>query len=338
MATEQLLALSRDVNRLLVAGGSAAGGDEGLRKRAQALRDLAAQVAALAPVADAVERVTDAGPDKAPAALLDLLLIVRRLGAGLAAPYSNGQVPPQPLPPSGPWQTPASLRDADAVVAALPGKSFGQRETLTEAVRRGVVADLRLVPVLLAAFESGSGEAIDFVLEQALPAFDRRVLAELWRGLKLRLTRDAAWRLMAICRSNDQAGAHLCVVALAEDNLMLRQAAVTALGQIRKAARGVVPELVAGLRDEGRPGRPQFAEALGSIAEEATEAVPALCAALTDRSQPVRVAAAGALARVGSPDAVPALEEAVNHEPDLAAQETFRRALARLRPRGGGGR
>src|SRR5438270_823502 len=133
MATEQLRALACDVNRLLVAGGSAAAGDDGLRTRGRALRDLAGQVAALVPVADAVERVTEAGPDKAPAALLDLLLVVRRLCAGLAAPASNGHDAPQPLPPSGPWQTPASCRDVHAVIEALPGKSFAQRESLTDA-------------------------------------------------------------------------------------------------------------------------------------------------------------------------------------------------------------
>jgi HEAT repeat protein len=338
MATEPILALSSDVNRLLIAGGSAAAGDEGLRKRARALRDLAGQVAALVPVAEAIDRLTDAGPDKAPAALLDLLLVVRRLCASLATTTSNGKDPPEPLPPSGPWQTPASDRDAPAIIEALPGKSFAQRETLTDAVRRGVSADLRLVPVLFRTFESGSGEAIDFVLEQALPSFDPQVLPELWRGLKLRLTRDAAWRLMAICRTNDQAGAHLCLAALAEDNLMLRQAAVSALGQIRKAGRGVMPELIAGLGDEGRGGRAQYAEALGSLADEATEAVPALCAALKDRSPPVRSAAATALARIGSRAAVPALEEALKQELDLEAQQAFQRALARLQPRGAGAR
>src|SRR5262249_18617232 len=148
---------------------------------------------ALAPVAAAVERVTDSGPDKSPAALLDLLLVVRRICAGLTATYSNGDRPAQSLPPSGPWRSASAAADVYAVHESLPGKSFRDREILTEVVLRGGVADLRLVPPLLDTFRDGSGESIDFILEQALPSFEPAVVPELWRSLKLKLTRDSAW-------------------------------------------------------------------------------------------------------------------------------------------------
>src|SRR5262249_60866154 len=139
------------------------------------------------------------------------------------------------------------------------------------------------VLLLFGAFRGGAGEASVLVLDRGGLLCDQVVLLELLRGLRLRVSRDAAWRLMVICRTNDQPGARLCLAALAEDNLMLRQAAVSALGQIRKAARGVMPDLIAGLRGEGRGGRAQYAEALGNLAEEGAEAVPGLCAALQDR-------------------------------------------------------
>ena len=60
MPREQLKSLAADVQRLLVAGSGVAAGDDGLRRRATALRDLGKKVPVLAQVADTVERVRGA--------------------------------------------------------------------------------------------------------------------------------------------------------------------------------------------------------------------------------------------------------------------------------------
>src|SRR4051794_32619599 len=98
MPRETLLGLSADAERLLSAGAAAAVGNDTLRRRAEALHKLGQQVAALKPVAEAVERVTGAAPKLAGPAFLDLLQLTRQVRASLAAVGTAGDL--QPLPES----------------------------------------------------------------------------------------------------------------------------------------------------------------------------------------------------------------------------------------------
>jgi hypothetical protein len=224
MAHAELQALVSDVDRLLVAGGTVAPGDEGLRRRARALRELGQKVPVLAQVADAVERVTGATPAKASQALLDLLVVVRQLRAGLTTAGVDGAT--EPIPPSGPWTTNTAAHDLYPIVEVLAARSgSGRLDNLKQAQERNVLTDLRLVEPLLAALDDRYGELADVVAEDVLPAFGPPVLPDLRQGLNVHGKSSDARRLAAICRIDRRAGAELCRTALADGSPALRRQA-----------------------------------------------------------------------------------------------------------------
>src|SRR5690242_12364625 len=103
MPRDQLLGLVADVDRLLAAGATAAVGNDGLSRRGRTLRELGQKVAALQPVADAVQRVTTASTREAGRAFLDLVVIARQLRGSLAGTGPEG--PLQVIESSDSWQT-----------------------------------------------------------------------------------------------------------------------------------------------------------------------------------------------------------------------------------------
>src|SRR3954449_1926471 len=123
MPIDQLRELAGDVRRLLNAGGTAAAGDSGLRRRAAALRALGREAPVLRRVADKVEQVVDAEPGRATPALLDLLLVVRQVQAGLASASAEGTL--APVTPSGPWVTNTPVRALFALTEGLRRSGLG---------------------------------------------------------------------------------------------------------------------------------------------------------------------------------------------------------------------
>jgi hypothetical protein len=326
MPREVLPALDADVRRLLAAGAASAPGDEGLRRRAAALNELGRQVPALGRLAATAERVTAAAPARAAAPLLDLLLVVRQVKGGLAGAGLEG--PLAEIMPSGPWTTDALTRLVHHLLEALQSRGRKAVDALEEA-EEWVVRDLRLLGPLLALSESADGELADLLVERVLPRLGPGVVPVLWQAL-CRDRRKAAWRLLTICRSNPAAGVGLCRLALGDEDLMLREGAISAIAQMGAAAVSLIPDLVSGLQDSGRSDRALYARALGKLGPPAKEAVPALCQALGDAGPYVRVAAAEALGQIGSAAALKPLAAAAK---DVASPELKRaaeRALARL--------
>jgi hypothetical protein len=329
MPLPDLDTLAADVRRLLQAGGAVAAGDEGLRARARRLHELARQAPVLAPVAAAVDRVTEAPAGPSTAAFFDLLVLVRQINVGLAGAGRDG--PLEEVPSSGPWATGAAARDVYAVHEAARSSGARREEALRDGVERGVVADLRLLSTLFAVWRDASDELTDLLVERVLPAVGRSVLPELWAALRQDVRR-AAWRLMTICRSNPVVGVELCQLALGENDLMLSEGAVKALGQVRSGATFIIPALIKGLRDPAQQDRPMYARALGQIGPAARDAVPALVAALGDPSAYVRVAAAEALGQVGpaARAALPALTAAQRDAADRDLSRAAAGALGRI--------
>ena len=196
MPWEQLRALSADMNRLLAAGGAVAAGDEGLRRRAAALRELGRRVPALIPIADAAGRAAAAPPAQATRALLDLLLIVRQVRAGLAAAGAEG--PLEPVEASGPWTTETDAPDLYPVLETLSSPADPRRpHAVRDLAHLGGAADLRLVEPLLTAMDQARSEVAECAGERILPTFGPTILPELRRRLKLKghATLPVAWRL-----------------------------------------------------------------------------------------------------------------------------------------------
>jgi HEAT repeat protein len=312
MSREHLQALIADTDRLLVAGGSVAAGDEGLRRREKTLRDLGAKVPVLAQVADTTNRVLSAAPKQAPAALLDLLLVAQQLRFSLATVGADG--PLTSAEPSGPWATNAPARDVYALKEALDQPASHRLDVLKDAIQRQVVTDLRLIGSLTNHLDDGYGELADLVAGAALPAFGKAVLPELRRQIDLKGSRADARRLMAVCKIDAAVGIELCHAALREGNATLRVQALKCLAEADPAAaeRAALELLVQGQPhasaegdDEDRPpalglvtpkgNRELRAAVLAALASSRNhDALAALLAAATDHEE-VWIAAAAAL-------------------------------------------
>jgi hypothetical protein len=242
MLAELLRTLAEDVRRLLRAGGLAAAHDEGLRRRLEALRPLAARVPALAALAAAVERVLSAGEERAAVALLDLLALLRQVRAPLAAAGPEGEL--ADVPAAGPWATPAPAPDLYALYDLDRGR-FRLDETRCEALReaseRGRAADLRHVGPFLELLAGGYGPMAELLFREVLPFYGRALLPDLRAVLHRHpCLLLAAYRLGGV-------GAAEAVSQLAEllagGNNGVRRAAIEALGRIGPTAREAIPAL-----------------------------------------------------------------------------------------------
>jgi HEAT repeat protein len=233
MPREQLAALTANVDRLLAAGASAAAGNDNLRRRARTLREMGQKVAALNPVADAIDRVSNAAPSKTAPALLDLVVLTRQIRASLSSAGVAGEL--RPLPESGPWQTPLPVRDVQPLVEALTQSGPGRETLLKDTLQRNAFADLRLVSGLLEALDDGHAPIAELVAREALPSLSRAVLPDLLAGLNLDGKTADARRLLAICRVDPKLGADLCRKALADGSQVLRVQALECLPDVGMA-------------------------------------------------------------------------------------------------------
>ncbi len=224
-----MLGLAADVDRLLTAGATAAAGHDGLARRGRALRELGQKVAALLPVADAVERVTSSSSREAGRAFLDLVVMARQLRGSLAAAGVEGTL--QAVEASGPWQTPTPTRDVYNAHEALTGESSSA--ALHDAAERQVTGDLRLLPSALAALESSKKNIADAVADKVLPAVGRGVLPDLLAKLDLKKggTADAR-RLRAVCKIDPKIGAELVRKGLSEGSRALKTQALECLPDV----------------------------------------------------------------------------------------------------------
>src|SRR5262245_14007806 len=226
MSREQLLGLGTDVDRLLAAGATAAAGHDGLSRRGRTLRELGQKVAALLPVADAVERVTSSSSREVGRSFLDLMVMARQLRGSLAAAGTEGSI--QSVEASGPWQTPTPTRDVYSAHDALTGDASSSG--LHDAAERQVTGDLRLLPSALAALESGNSHLADVVADKVLPAVGRGVLPDLLAKLELPKGKAAdARRLRAVCKIDPKIGGDLVRKGLTEGSLTLKIQALECL-------------------------------------------------------------------------------------------------------------
>jgi HEAT repeat protein len=181
----------------------------------------------------------------------------------------------------------------------------------------------------LALWKWANAELSDLLVVRLLPQAGLAILPELWRAL-CRERRQAGLRLLLICRGNPAVGLELCRLALAGDDLMLRESAVSAIGQVPDRARAIISALARSLRETAGPDRAAYARALGKIGPAARDAVPALCEALQDESHYVRIAAAEALGHIRSPAALPALRAVAANDPTQGVRFAAVCAIGRL--------
>jgi hypothetical protein len=315
MPREVLRALAEDVDRLLLAGGMVAVGDERLGARGQRLRELGQKVPVLAQVADAVERVSGSETNEAAGRLLDLLLVVRQIQAGLTAAGAEG--PLEPLPESGPWWTPVPSNNVAEVIGELQrraGRGSGKR---AQALCWAEEVDLRTVEPCLRALRGKTEILSQYdprlrnlqneigVLSQVVtlgqfgpvsvcqsgkplsnlvnPLLEARRETLPWAGLSPGQTERRARALLTVLREKDP---------------RLRERAIRFLGRMARFADFVVPALTDILQGKHTNVRLAAAEALGEIGPAASIAVPILNWYATMEVGEVGEAAAQALASI----------------------------------------
>jgi HEAT repeat protein len=302
MPREQLLGLASDVERLLAAGATAAAGSDKLRQRARTLRELGAQVPALIPVADAVDRVLQAPPKQAGAAFLDLVLRARQVRGSIAGSGLAGDL--EPIPDSGPWKSPLPTNDAQALHQVLHGGGAGREETLKEAIEKKSTGDLRMLTGLLKAIEDNNASFADLVATKALPALGKAALPDLTAKLNLQGKVGDARRLSCICLIDKGRGAELCRKAVAEGSVPLKVQALELLPDVVPAteAEKIGLQLI---EDKSAEVRAAAISALRTAASQ--EAFEKLWEKTKDRSDSVGRAAFASLGTVKYKDASPRL-------------------------------
>jgi HEAT repeat protein len=302
MARDQLLALTTDVDRIFAAGGSAAGGNEKLRRHGQALRELSRQVPAITPLADTVDRVVQASGKQASAAFLDLVLMARQLRYSLSASGVAGDM--KAGPQSGPWATPHSARALFSVSEALTNSGSGREETLRDALERKLTDDLRLVPALLDALGDGYAPVAEMVAEQALPAVGKAIVPDLLIRLDHQGKTVDARRLAALCRVDPLMGAELCRQSLQNGSPPLRIQALKSLPDVAKPADAEKAGLELS-RDKSRDVRAAALSALRT--SKSNPALERLLEAETDRDDQVRDRGSFVLISLPHPQVTPRL-------------------------------
>jgi HEAT repeat protein len=302
MPREQLLGLAADVERLLAAGATAAAGNDKLRQRAKTLRELGKQVPALVPVAAAIDKVVQASPKQAGPAFLDLVLRARQIRGGIAGYGVPGEL--EPIPESGPWQTPLSTRDVGVLHQALSGTGHGRETALREALENKSIGDLRLLDALLDAVEDTNATVADLAATEVLPSLGRAVLPDLTAKLNLQGKAADARRLKAIALIDKGLGAELCRKAVAEGSVPLKVQALELLPDLVPAAEAEKMGLQL-LEDKNGEVRAAACSALRTAPSE--EAFARLWQMTRDRSEPVQRAAFDALGGVRFADASPRL-------------------------------
>jgi len=302
MAKDQLLALTTDVDRLLAAGAASAGGSETLRKRGQTLRDLSQKVPALKPVADAIDKVLQASDKQAGTAFLDLTVMTRQLRASLSGVGVDGEI--KPIPRSGPWQTPRSVRDLYPLQEVLSTSGSGREEKLKEGLERKVTNDLRLLSCLLNGLEDGYAPVAEMVMEKALPALGTGIVPEVIANLDVNGKVADTRRLEDVCKLDPPTGLDLCRKAIKEGNVLMRVKAVELLPDVadKTEAEKVGLELC-----KDKSGQVRAAAILALRTSSSDAALDAALDAAKDRDSNVQSAAGHTLAALPHPQTTPRL-------------------------------
>ena len=110
---------------------------------------------------------------------------------------------------------------------------------------------------------------------------------------------------------SDEQTVEVLLQALNHDDPWVRRSAAIALGVIKQPADVIVPALVGKLDDEAWEGRKYSIGSLGRIGPPAKDAVPALIKVLEGPNRHLRFSATWALVQIGTPEALAAVQAAI---------------------------
>jgi HEAT repeat protein len=313
MPRDTLKALDRDVERLLFAGAQVARADSDLDEKKAKLAPLAAKAPAIAKVKEQIDKVQSAQGKAAAVELLHLSALMAQVRGAQAAPAeAKGELTPfdatepghdgaasGPIPrtPQGPIESPLSAAEITTLVNVLTNAPDTKHRArlLNDAIERGAVRDLRILPFCVAALaDAGIAHLVGTKL---LPKLGAVVVPELVASLKLQGKETDARKLRALCEIQGAEAKGLLIEAIEKGSPEIRAAAITELSAIDAAAtEPYALKLLAADRSE--EVRKAAAKALGGATSD--EALEALLKAFT-ATERLSPSAGAALAQLSHP-------------------------------------
>ncbi|MCU0681068.1 MAG: HEAT repeat domain-containing protein [Polyangiaceae bacterium] len=301
MSKELFRALDADVERLLVAGGGAAGADDGLRARREGLAKLGEKVPFLAKMAEQAGKVSGA---KARAAATELLNL-----SAMSAQLRGAQATPRPaegeagaLAKTAQLETPLPPFELEPLFYALtnsqpPGRDRGsvkRNKVIASAVERGAVHDLRLMELWVAALrDNGIG---DTIVEEVIPKLGEASVPYVLAAYDPKGAAPDARRLRAVTTVRGPGARELVDQGLENGSLAVKSAALELLGRLDPPAAEA--KALALLSDKNQVVRKACVRGLAKATSDA--ALDALLGALNDTDE-VREAAIKVLGKLEHP-------------------------------------
>lgn len=295
MPKETLIALDRDAERLLFAGASLARADSDLGARRDKLRAFAAKAPAIAKVVEQVEKTQKASGKAAPTELCNLTAMMAQVRGAQAAPApAPGDL--APLPATDPVESPLSPTELSTLVNALTVSGKARARIVSDAVQRGAVRDLRLLPFCVKAV--GDPAVGHVVAHELLPSLGHIVVPELRATLRIEKgTQIDGRKLGVLVMIQNEEAKPLLLQAAEKGSPEMRRAALTMLGEMDPAlAEGLSLKALA--EDRSVEVRRAAITALGGATSD--EALEALLTAFV-KSDDLRYLAGYSLARLTHP-------------------------------------
>jgi HEAT repeat protein len=286
LSKELFRALDGDVERLLVAGGGAAGADEGLMARREALAKLGEKVPFLGKMAEQVGKVTGAKARVAASELLNLSAMSAQLRGAQAAPRPpEGEI--AALAETAKLETPLPPFELEPLFYALtnsqpPGRDRGgvkRNKVIASAVERGAVHDLRLMELWVAALrDNGIG---DTIVEEVIPKLGEASVPYVLAAYDANGNAPDARRLRAVVAVRGAEARGLVDRGLEGGSLAVKAAALELLGRLDPPA--AEKKALALIEDKNQVIRKACVEGLAKAKSDA--ALDALLQALDDTDE-----------------------------------------------------
>jgi hypothetical protein len=267
MPKETLALLDRDTERLLFAGAQVARGDADLEARRQKLAPLGAKAPALAKVAEQVEKVQKATGKNAATELLNLSAQMAQVRGAQAAPAAPaGDL--AKVPAAEPVESPLSPTELLSLVNALTVSGKHRPKIVADAVERGAVRDLRLLPFCVRAL---GDPAVGYVVQdKLLPSLGHLVVPELEATIRIEKGKELdAKKLRVLAAILGDAIKPRLVEAVEKGSPEIRRTAIDELGERDPAmAEPIALRLLA--TDKSAEVRRAAVEALAGGTSDAT--------------------------------------------------------------------
>jgi HEAT repeat protein len=297
MPKETLASLDRDVERLLFAGPSVARTDGDLEAKKQKLSAFAAKVPAIGKVVEQIDKVQKASGKKAAVELYALAAQTAQI-RGAQAPLAAAAGELAELPASEPVESPLTPTELSMLVKALTERGKSRQRIISDAVERGAVRDLRLLPYCVRAL---SDPAVGHVVaDELLPKLGHLVVPELRATLRLEKGSETdAKKLVALTAILEDEAKPLLREAFAKGSPELRRTALQELSELDAA--GVEPLALEALaKDRSAEVRQAAIGALGGATSDA--ALASLFEAFQGKDHRLRSTALWTLVKLAHPE------------------------------------